>query len=510
MLVHEFLRHTAERHPDHTAIIAGDSRLTFAGIDAQSTRLAAALQQRGVARGDRVAVMMENTAEFVIALWAALKAGAVFVPINHAAKTAMLGFILAGTEAKCLLIQPLFRQRLEEAAGQVPRDMAVIWTGDADTGERLGDILAGAGEAFRPPRLIDQDLALIIYTSGTTGGPKGVMLTHHTVCNNAQAISAYLGAVPEDVVLSVLPLSFGYGLFQVLTGAYTGFTVVLERSFTFPRELLKAAAQHRATGIPGVPGLFVRLLGLAPFTGFDLSSLRYVTNAAAPMPPAHVERLLSALPGVAFYSMYGLTECTRATYLDPAKAASKPSSSGQAMPNCEAFVVDEDGRRCPPGVVGELIVRGSNLMRGYWRRPEETAKVLRDGPGGEKLLYTGDLFYADEDGDLFFAGRRDDVFKCRGEKVSPREVENVLCECGDVAEAVVIGVPDAVDGLAVKAFVVLREGHETTPSVLRKFCMARLETWLVPKFISICEALPKTDTGKVVRRVLREREGQAS
>ena len=509
MLVHELLRHSSAVRPGQAALIAGDRQLTFRQVDEMSDRLAAALQRLGVSRGDRVAAMLENSIEFVIALWAALKVGAVFVPINHAAKAAMLGFILGDAGAKCLIIQPQFRQRLSETSGLTPPALAVIWTGGAGGGEQLSEILATPHQPSPEPRLIDQDLALLIYTSGTTGGPKGVMLTHHTVCNNAQVIATYLGAVPEDVVLCVLPLSFGYGLFQVLTAAHTGFAVVLERSFAFPHEVLKQAARHRVTAIPGVPSLFARLLDFAPFAEFDLSHLRYMTNAAAPMPLAHIERLREVLPQVTFFSMYGLTECTRAAYLDPAKLAQKPASVGQAMPNCEVFVVDEDGRRCAAGEVGELVVRGANVMRGYWNRPVETAQVLRDGPHGEKLLYTGDLFTADADGDLTFAGRRDDMFKCRGEKVSPRDVENALYDCDAIAEAAVIGVPDAADGMAVKAFVVLREGREMTPEALRKYCRARLETWLVPKFIEFRDALPKTDTGKITRRALRERTSTA-
>ncbi len=510
MLVHELLRHSTARQPEGTALIAGNRRLTFREVDDLSDRLAAALQRLGAARGDRVAAMLENSVEFVITLWAALKAGAVFVPVNHAARGGTLGLILQDAEVKCLVIQPQYRQRFTEAVDRAPERMAVIWTGAAESGERFEDILAARQEPFTAPRVIDQDLALLIYTSGTTGGPKGVMLTHHTVCNNAWAIATYLGMVPGDVVLCVLPMSFGYGLFQVLTAAQTGFAVVLERSFAFPREVLRQAAHHRVTAIPGVPSLFARFLDFAPFTDFDLSALRILTNAAAPMPPTHIERLRAALPQAAFYSMYGLTECTRAAYLDPTKLTVKPASVGRAIPNSEIFVVDEDGQRLPPGEVGELVVRGSNLMRGYWRRPEDTARVLRDGPDGGKLLHTGDLFYTDADGDLFFAGRRDDVFKCRGEKVSPRAVENALHECDDIAEAVVVGVPDPVDGMAVKAVVVLREGREMTAEALRRYCMTRLETWLVPKFIEFRDELPKTDSGKVKRRALREPEVEAT
>jgi long-chain acyl-CoA synthetase len=514
MLVQNLLTRAAGRWPDSIALIAAGRSLTFRDLDQDSSRFAAGLRRLGIERGDRVAAMLENSCEFVIALWAALKAGAVFVPVNQSAKGPTLGMILADAGARCLITQPSFQARIAEAAPSFPPSMAVIWTGNVGTGLRFDDVLANSEDmagacdplATRTAQ-IDQDLCLLVYTSGSTGQPKGVMLTHAAVRNNAQVISGYLNAVPDDVVLCVLPLFFGYGLFQIFTGAHAGFRVVLERSFAFPVEVLNQIAKHRVTALPAVPALIARLLDFAPFADFDLSSLRTITNAAAPLPPAHIARLRETLPEVRIYSMYGLTECTRVSFMDPARLDSKIASVGQAMPNCETIIVNDAGERCAANEVGELVVRGANLMRGYWRRPEETAKVLREGPiPGEKLLYTGDLFYADADGDLFFVGRRDDVFKCRGEKVSPRQVENVLHEFPGVAEAAIVGVPDAVDGMSVKAFVVMREGQSATQEAVRKFCMGRLEPALVPKSIQFCEALPKTETGKVTRRVLRERE----
>jgi long-chain acyl-CoA synthetase len=510
MLVQELLRRASARWPDGTALITRDAQLTFRDLDEASERFASALQSIGVQRGDRVAAMLENSAEFVIALWGALKAGAVFVPINQAAKGPTLGYILADACAKCLVTQASFQARITEAGPFFPPSMTVIWTGNAGNGLRFADMLAAARWPVANTGLIDQDLALLIYTSGSTGKPKGVMLTHAAVRNNARVISGYLNAVPEDVVLCVLPLFFGYGLFQILSGAQAGFCVILERSFAFPVEVLRQIEKHKVTGLPGVPSLFARILDFAPFGDFDLSSLRYITNAAAPLPPAHIARLRETLPAVQVFSMYGLTECTRVCYMDPARLDAKIASVGRAMPNCEAYVADEDGRRCAPGEVGELVVRGANLMRGYWGRPLDTARVLRDGnTPGEKVLHTGDLFYADADGDLFFVGRRDDVFKCRGEKVSPREVENVLHEFPGVAEAAIVGISDAVDGMAVKAFIVMREGESATQEAVRKFCMARLEPSLVPKFVEFSETLPKTESGKVTRRLLRQSESES-
>jgi long-chain acyl-CoA synthetase len=510
MLVHDYLAASAERLPDKTALNAAGQAFSFAAIDGASDRLAAAFQAAGMARGDRIAVMLDNGPDMVIALWAALKAGGVFIPINPATKADKLGFILGDAEARLLVAPAPLQRRVDEARAQAPSVATVVWAGSGRTadGLHLTEILAGADCRPTDPGLIDQDLCFIIYTSGSTGRPKGVMMTHRNIHNNVWSISTYLRNTPDDIVLCVLPLSFDYGLFQVLTGARVGFTVVLERSFAYPYDVLKRIGEYRVTGLPGVPTIFATLLQFAPFAGLDLSSLRYLTNTAAPFPPAHIRRLRELLPAATIFSMFGLTECTRVSYLDPSRLEAKPTSVGQAMPNSETYIVDAEGKRCAPGEVGELVVRGSSVMRGYWRRPDETARALRDGDiPGEKVLHTGDLFYADADADLHFVGRLDDVFKCRGEKVSPREVESVLYELERVAEAAVIGVPDAIDGMAIKAYVVARAGPPLSEQELRRHCLTRLEPRLVPKYFELCAELPKTDSGKITKTVLRRAAG---
>lgn len=513
MLVHHFLRESAARFPHKRYIIAGEAHHSFAAIDRDSDRLATVLQRIGVARGDRVVVMLENSVETVIALWATLKAGAVFVPLHHTTKADKLAFIVADSGARCLIAHASLHARVHEAVTGAPQACTVIWAGSdaATTGTTLAEVFAEPHAAPADPGLIDQDLSLIIYTSGSTGRPKGVMMTHRNIHNNVWSISTYLGNVPEDIVLCVLPLSFDYGLFQVMTGARVGFTVVLERSFAYPYDVLQRAAANRITGLPGVPTIFSTLLQFAPFDGLDLSSIRYLSNTAAPFPPAHILKLRELLPQARIFSMFGLTECTRVSFLDPRKIEDKIGSVGRAMPNSETYIVDDDGKRLGPGEIGELVVRGSSVMRGYWRRPEETAKALRDGElPGEKVLYTGDLFRMDEDGDLYFVGRRDDVFKCRGEKVSPREVENVLYELDAVAEAAVVGVPDAIEGMAVKAVVVPRQGMSLGEKAIRAHCLGRLEPRLVPKYIELASALPKTDSGKITKSSLRTKTASAA
>ena len=508
MLLHHYLCDAALGFPSKSAVIVGSRAYSFAEIDVDSNTLANALQRLGVRRGDRVAAMLENSIEMVVAMWATLKAGAVFIPISPLVKADKLGFMLADSGAAALFAPALLSARVQEATRTAAFTGATIWVGDkvATSGVQLNEILAEVSSPPADPELIDKDLCLIIYTSGSTGSPKGVMMTHRNIYNNVWSISTYLGNRSDDVVLCVLPLSFDYGLFQILTGARVGFTVVLEKSFAFPYDVLKRIGEHRVTGFPGVPTIFAKLLEFAPFEGLDLSSLRYLSNTAAPFPAAHIRALRKLLPKAAIFSMYGLTECTRVSYLDPSRLEAKIASVGRAMPNSETYIVDDEGRRCDPRQVGELVVRGSSVMNGYWKRPEETRGTLREGDiAGEQVLYTGDLFWKDEDGDLYFVGRRDDVFKCRGEKVSPREVEACLYELDCVAEAAVIGVPHESDGMAVKAYVVPREGRSVSLEDLRKQCMRRLEPLLVPRSFELCDVLPKTNSGKISKSELRRK-----
>ncbi|MEX0666243.1 MAG: AMP-binding protein [Acidimicrobiia bacterium] len=497
------------RRPGATALIADGYVHSFTAIDRESDRLACALQSAGIRRGDRVAVMLENSPELVVSLFGILKAGGVFVPVNPTMKAHKLAYILSQCGVSCLVVHSRIARVIVPALVAAPTVGAAIWIGGLPAGAPFGlafeEVMQAPASPVATPGLIDADLGAIIYTSGTTGDPKGVMLTHRTMRNNAWAISTYLANVPDDVVVCALPMAFSYGLFQVLAGARVGYAVLIERSFAYPRDVMHRVAQYRVTGFPGVPAMFAAMVQVAPFDDLDLSHLRYLTNAAAPIAPAHIRRLQELFPQADIFSMYGLTECTRVSYLDPARLTDKISSVGTAMPNTEVYIVDEYGHRVPPGEVGELVVRGANVMRGYWGKPEETAERLRDGEiSGEKVLHTGDQFRMDDEGLLYFVGRTDDMFMCRGEKISPKEIENVLYELEAVSEAAVVGVPDPVEGMAIKATVVPRDGVTLTDQQVRLHCRDRLETSRVPKLVEIRESLPKTESGKIKRSALSQ------
>jgi acyl-CoA synthetase (AMP-forming)/AMP-acid ligase II len=348
-----------------------------------------------------------------------------------------------------------------------------------------------------PKHAIDIDIAALIYTSGSTGNPKGVVMTHLNMVAAATSVTTYLKNTPDDIVLNLLPLSSSYGLYQVLMSFKTGGTVIFERSIMYPHTVLQRLIDERVTGLPIVPTIAAVLLSV-DLTQYCFPSLRYITNAGAALPTKHVIRLRQLLPQAQLYLMYGLTECKRVSYLSPEQVDRRPNSVGKAMPNTEVYIVDEQGRPLPPDEVGELVVRGANVMKGYWKLPQETAKMLRPGPvPGEQVLYTGDLFRMDEEGFLYWMGRKDDIIKSRGEKVSPIEVENVLYALSGVAMAAVVGVPDGTLGQVVMAVITLNEGAILSQKDVLHHCTKHLARFMIPKIVKFCEAMPKTAAGKI-------------
>ncbi len=507
LLVQDFLEHSADRLPSKTALVCDGQRLTYAQVDEMANRLAHALIAGGVVRGDRVGLFLHNSVELVVGIFAVLKAGAVFVAINATTKRDKLHYILNNCRATALIadVRGDLSGLIEDAASAVPSLRRVILAGKG-TAEGAGarcitfENALAKSDAARPRRQgIDLDLACLIYTSGTTGDPKGVMSDHSNVVFAASAIIEYLENRESDVVINVLPLSFDYGLYQLLMTFKFGGTLVLEKSFTYPAAVLKKMEQERVTGFPGVPTVYAMLVPM-DLSAFDLSSLRYLSNTAAALPVSHIEEIRKKFPKATLYSMYGLTETKRTLFLPPAELDRRPGSVGVPIPGTEAWVEDESGQRLGPGGVGELVVRGRHVMRGYWEAPEPTKNRYRPGSiPGERSCYTGDLFRMDEDGFFYFVGRRDDIIKSRGEKVPPKEVEAALYNLAGVREAAVIGVSDPVLGQAIKAFVVLADGATLTDKQVLAHCRAHLEDYMVPKHVEFRTDLPKTASGKITK-----------
>jgi long-chain acyl-CoA synthetase len=511
VMVDDFLRDSAARAPDKVALVVGEERVTYAELEARVARCAAALRQAGVHPRDRVAIQLPNSVETVVAIFGALRAGATFLVLHPSTKPDKVAYVLGNCGARAYVARDPDLRFLGEVRAEVPTLGPVFAVGagplPATADEhtiRFADALAAAPATSPPRHRVDLDLAALIYTSGSTGRPKGVMHTHAGLRASTFSIVEYLENTADDVVLVVLPLSFGYGLTNLLCATYVGATVVLEKSFSFAYPIVEAMVKHRVTGFAGVPTIWALILQLRELDQVDLSSLRYYTNAAGPLPPAHLERLRQVLPRAKFYSMYGQTECIRSSYLPPDQLDLRPRSVGKGIPNQECWVENEDGRPVEPGEVGELVIRGSHVMRGYWGDPETTARALHSGRyPGEVVYRSGDLFTVDEEGYLFFVSRKDDIIKCKGEKVAPREVENVLHAHPSVLEAAVIGVPDAIFGEAVKAYVVPKEGATIVPRELLGYVKANLEDFMVPKEIEVRTTLPKTPSGKICKSDLR-------
>jgi amino acid adenylation domain-containing protein len=511
MQLEEFLELSADRFPDKVALVAGAPRLTYRVLEEQANRLAYSLMELGVERGDRVAIYLENSVEAVLSIFATLKAGGVFLVVNPSTKADKLAYILNNCRAKCIVCPQMRLKGLQSHAGRLPYTTLAFVTGQLPEEGQQGSLnvvsfqqcLAENKPCRRPRKQnIDVDLAALIYTSGSTGNPKGVMLTHLNMVSAATSITTYLENRQDDIILSVLPLAFDYGLYQVLMGFKMGGTVVLERSFAYPHAVLEKVKQEKVTGFPIVPTIAALLLQM-DLSKYDFSSLRYLTNTAAALPTHHIAKLRSLFPQARLFSMYGLTECKRVSYLPPDQLDIRPGSVGRGMPNEEVYIVDDEGNRVGPGVVGQLVVRGSNVMKGYWEMPEATDRVLQPGPvPGERVLYTGDLFRMDEESFLFFVGRKDDIIKSRGEKVSPKEVENVLSSLEGVAEAAVLGVPDEILGQAIKAFIQVKEGIVLTEKDVLRHCSRHLEDFMMPKIIEFRAVLPKTANGKISKREL--------
>lgn len=506
-LLQDYLLQPGQELSNKIALVCMSQRVTYGELDARSNALAHSLIRYGVQRGDRVVIFADNTVETVVSFWAILKANAVVSIINPLTKRDKLSYILQDCRPTAFITDAHLYAVFAEPVRTCTHLRRVIVSGSIDdtmlatqpTAERWAVALAN-GDGSRPPlrRCIDIDLAAVIYTSGSTGDPKGVMLTHRNMLAACTSIASYLELQQDEVILGVLPLAFDYGLYQMIMAFRTGARLVLERSFAFPVQVLNVMVAEGVTGFPGVPTVFSLLSELSTLKDYDLSKIRYVTNTAAALPEKHIAMLRNIFPKARIYSMYGLTECKRCTYLPPQDIDRKPTSVGIAIPNTELWIVDGNDNRLPAGAVGQLVVRGATVMKGYWEKTEATAKKLRPGPvPGEQVLYTGDLCTMDEDGYLYFVARMDDVIKSRGEKVAPKEVENMLMNIPGVKEAAVIGVPDDVLGQAVKAFVVLNEGFDLTEKQLRKECQSRLESFMVPKYIIISPSLPKTDTGKI-------------
>jgi acyl-CoA ligase (AMP-forming) (exosortase A-associated) len=519
-LIHHMLQTSAQRAPEKEALVYGEQRLDYGGLARQTKALAAGLRCAGIARGDRVGIYLEASVEQVLSIFAISEAGGVFVPINVQLFPEQVAHIVRDCGMKTLIIRLSKLINLTGLLPQMPSLEFVVLVGDGPSSDiplplhRFENLARTPTPENCRAQATSRDLAAILYTSGSTGKPKGVMLSHANIMAGSTIVSTYLEITDGDRILAVLPFSFDAGMNQLMTAFQQGGTLVLI-NFVFARDIVQMLLRERITGLAGVPTLWSLLV--QPNSTLQkqaIPDLRYITNTGGAMPQTVLATLRKLLPAANVYLMYGLTEAFRSTYLPPSEVDRRPTSMGKAIPDTEILVINDKGKLCKPGEVGELVHRGPTVSMGYWGRPEDTNKALRPNPllppelgDCERVCYSGDLVKTDEDGFLYYVGRRDTMIKSSGFRISPTEVEEVLFQTGKVRQAAVIGVPDGALGQVVKAFVVPREENHTDTEELLTYCSEKMPRYMVPKLIEVMSELPKTTSGKVDYPALRRREG---
>jgi acyl-CoA ligase (AMP-forming) (exosortase A-associated) len=520
-LIHHLLRTSAAHQPEKEALVYREQRLSYADVERAAKSLAVGLSKAGLRRGDRIGIWLESSIAQALSIFAASYANAAFVPINHLLYPQQVAHIIHDCRMKGLITtMPRLNSVIDLLADLQDEIFAVVPDAGESPHSRIKtfafDHLCQEDGAKQKDQCIGRDLAIILYTSGSTGKPKGVMLTHDQVLAGAAIVSEYLEITEDERILALLPFSFDAGLNQLMTAFCEGATLVM-MNFVFAREIVQVLANERITGLAGVPTLWSLLA--QPQSGLykaRLPFLRYITSTGGKLPRNVLYTLQKVLPSTKIFLMYGLTEAFRSTYLPPDELDRHPTSIGKAIPNTEIFLINDQGERCKPGEIGELIHRGPTVALGYWGHPDLTARVFRRNPfsipemtEGETVCYSGDLATMDEEGFLYIVGRRDAMIKSSGFRISPTEVEEIIFQSGRVRNAAVIGVPDKMLGQSIKAFVVAKDSETHNPAAIIDFCAANLPRHMVPKSLEYLLELPLTSSGKVDYPALRRREGIA-
>lgn len=493
----------AEEHPQAEAI-RGAQSWTYGRLAKLSAAIARYLLDSGLETGDRVAMLLPNCGEYVAIYFGTLLAGGVIVPLNTLDKPRTVFRQAEHCAAKFVFVGGARTDlHVAEEAWESPRYICVTADRAGDEGEPWRRLLRDQAGAWKElaSRVRAEDLAAILYTSGTTGRPKGVMLSHGNLLANMESILGFLPIKFGDRCLVVLPFYYSFGNSLLTTNLSAGATLVLQNNIAFPKQVLDRIEIDHISSLYGVPLTFSLLFGKGVPEGVDLSPLRFMAQAGGAMPRAQADHVRRVVPGADLYVMYGQTEATaRLTYVPPEKLQAKSGSAGKAIPGVEIEIRGDDGVPLPPGRIGEIWVRGENVMMGYWEDPAESSQVLRDG-----WLWTRDRGYLDDDGYLFIQGRSSDMIKTGANRVSPAEIEEVIGQLDGVSEVGVTAVHDDVLGQAVLAAIVPEDGKHLTPRAVKAFCRDHLAAYKVPKRVEIVPELPRTSTGKIQRNVLAQR-----
>ncbi len=491
---------SAARRADRAAVVERGSTVSYAALRERAAAIGAALRAAGIGADDRVAILLERGRDAAAAFFGTLAAGAIAVVVNETLRPRQIEHVLVHSGARCLITtgELLARQPRPLATDAIVLDASAIRAG---------------GGPFAPVPRRDHDVAQIVYTSGSTGLPKGVAVSHANLWALTSAVISYLGLTEADRLASLLPFSFVYGVGQLLCAVGAGAALVVERS-PLPQQMIETVRGEGATVLAAVPPLWTKLLRVPAFVEAPLPRLRVITNAGGHLPADAVRALRQAQPGAQLYLMYGLTEALRCTYLPPEELDRRPDSMGRAIPGGEVYVLRDDGTPASPGEIGELVYRGPTVTLGYWNDPELTARVFRPNPvrspgapDGERVVFSGDIVRRDDDGFLYFVGRRDRIIKTMGYRVGPDEIISVLYGSGEVADAVVVGEPDEARGERIVAYVVLAD--QGSLERLQSYCGRELPRYLQPARIEVRDALPLLASGKHDLEAVRAASGQA-
>ena len=494
----ELLLASSARAPDKAALRRQHSTWTYSDLTRGAAAAAARLNEAGLEPGDRVGLLFRNGPEYVAFFYGALVARLSVVPLNVQERASVLALQVAHSGARLVVGDP-DHPEWQALRAALPADFPMLAVTCRDTADSAAAFLDSLGtravRPLEPPDVARDDLAMLLYTSGTTGRPKGVMLSHGNLVANNVTIVDYLKLGPDDVGLTVMPFHFSYGNSVLHTHLAAGATLLLEDNLAYPHVVVHRLQQEKVTGFSGVPSTFAILMSRCRLDEYDLSSLRYLTQAGGAMTRAAIQRMRQLVPSAQFFVMYGQTEATaRLTYLPPEQLDERLGSVGVPLDGIEIEIRNAQGEELPPGQVGELCVRGPNIMLGYWRDDEATREAVVDG-----WLHTGDLGHRDEAGFLYIDGRAVDMIKVGSFRVSPQEVEEVLAVLPGIAELCVASTQDELLGQAVKAVIVLREGATLDERQVKAHCRAQLAAYKVPKIVEFAHELPRTSTGKIQR-----------
>ncbi|MBK9234587.1 MAG: acyl-CoA ligase (AMP-forming), exosortase A system-associated [Rhodoferax sp.] len=515
-LLHELVAVSAARAGSAPALSYGRETLSYAELDLRIRSFASGVIDLGLQRAERVAIYLEKRFETVIASYGAPAAGGVFVPINPLLKPEQAAFIMKDCGVRVLVTSPDRLRLLGGSLAECPSVQHVVLTEPMADAPALppgvslhawADVLAAPARAGH--RVIDTDMLAILYTSGSTGKPKGVVLSHRNMVAGAKSVASYLDNRPTDTLLAALPLSFDAGFSQLTTAFHSGARVVL-LNYLMPRDVLKALEREKVTGLTAVPPLYIQLAQLEWPAAIN-DKLRYFANTGGRMPRETLTMLRQRVPAAKPFLMYGLTEAFRSTYLPPEEVDRRPDSIGKAIPNAEILVLREDGTECAPDEPGELVHRGALVGQGYWNDAEKTAERYKLLPGRapglmlpEYAVFSGDNVRRDAEGFLYFIGRRDEMMKTSGYRVSPTEVEEILYATKLVGECVAFGVDHPAIGQAIQVIATAPDGSAAVdlPALMAQ-CKLHMPAYMVPAGIEpMAGPLPRNPNGKIDRKLL--------